>query len=335
MYKRLYLFFSPIILIVCCKSLNQAKKQTDLSLYQDTVIHYVTLNKCLVFSFKNNDSTNKALTKTIKYDRNGQEVETVMNNFGNYIDNKEINIYNSKKQLVVSYYQPKEQQSREEISKTEYFYDTYGNLIRQTTNTLMRRIRKDVDKGMGRPGGCIITEKDYEKKKTWALETEWNFYYDSKNRLIRKKASPINSSQDLYEYSYIENSQRLAEQKSLNSKTGLIYIEKFYFKNDTTIFERFWYEQDGTRSKDFDGKLTQNYFWYEITDKNGNSIKKYIIDKDDKRIFNREEFFYDKKNRLIRKNTIDNNGKIVWTDLYIYYDNETKAQTGILKISQK
>lgn len=325
--------FSLCVFLLHSFSFGQVKPKIALPT-KDTVIRYTTNSECLVYTYLNNDSVSKSLTKTIKYNSKGLEVETVMNRFGNYVDSKSLKIYNSKNQLIEQYYEPKNY-NKGEISKTVYQYDLKGNLIKQITYTFKRRIRKDVDKGYGRPGGCIITEDDYEKLKTWALETEWSFYYDETNRMTKKKASIINSTQDLYEYKYMSNLKMPVEEISLNSKTGIIYSKKYSFHNDTIVYVRHWFNEDGSRRKDYNGRLTQNYVWYEIYDKRGNLVEKYVYDKDEKRYFNRHEYFYDDRNRLTRENSINDSNKIVWTALYEYRDSPSQNEEGAFSITQK
>ncbi len=98
-------------------------------------------------------------------------------------------------------------------------------MIKSVGFDYQRRIKKGVDKGYGSAGGCIITEDDYEKTKSWKLETVWNYIYDKQGQLIEKISPVINSGQNRYLYKY-DSVGRLSEEQSLEGKDP-IWIEKY------------------------------------------------------------------------------------------------------------
>ena len=60
-----------------------------------------------------------------------------------------------------------------------------------------------------------------------------------------------------------------------------------------------------------------------------------MFDKDEKKYFNRHVYLYDPKNRLIKENSINENGKITWTALYEYKETANKDISGSIEITQK
>src|SRR5688572_920390 len=148
-------FILPFFLLAFSHSKGQVKTYNPTPIIKDPIIHYYTYNECKVYSYRDNDSTNKYLTKTIKYDSVGREVESLKKEFDVY--KRSVNIYNSSNQIVENYFHQIDSNFIENVFfKTVFNYDKKGNLFNQITYSFEKRLKKDVDKGDGHPGGCLI-----------------------------------------------------------------------------------------------------------------------------------------------------------------------------------
>lgn len=71
-------------------------------------------------------------------------------------------------------------------SKTTFYYDDRNRLIKEDHFSFERRLKKGVDKGLGRPGGCLLADSDFEKHRTWQYESGRRYAYDVMGRKAKE-----------------------------------------------------------------------------------------------------------------------------------------------------
>jgi len=315
---RLNIFFIFFILIGC-----QTKQQTIS--YENTTymlpqekemnISYETFDVCSTYYFHSDDSLNPTIARLLSHDQAGREKEVVYSSFESYVPATSLVLYDSSGKKSVEYYRIDEQGQKQTLTKTLYYYNKKDQLTQLVAFDFERRIKKDVDKGLGRPGGCIIVEDDYEKQKSWGLASVWNYKYDDQGRLIEKVAPVLNSTQDHYLYSY-DGMGRINEERSLEGNR-LIWIESYTYGNHEYQFTRTWFEKDGSRGKEWNGLLTPVDTFRFKTDKFNNVTEELVIEEGGRQV-NKDNKFYDNKNRLIKHEIYNDRAKLIGYYTYSY-----------------
>jgi len=201
--------------------------------------------KCKVFQFAGTDSLKKKLVSEKFYNAQGQLTSYYFKGYKQsstvgMSDSRHFNFYHDTL-LILSTSIDENQDS----SKTIYHYNALGQKVREEHFSYERRLRKDSDKGFGRPGGCIVTDKDYDKKRTWAKTSEIVFQYDSSGNKILFDATQLHfTSQNKYTWVYDEQN-RIVEHSSYDD-SKLIWTERFEYFHGGYEFTRTWYDYDGT-----------------------------------------------------------------------------------------
>jgi hypothetical protein len=275
-------------------------------------ISYEIYDVCSTYYFSGSDSLNPVIARLLSYDQAGREKEIVYTSFESHVPATSIVLYDSSGKKNVEYYRIDEEGLHQVLTKTLYYYNEKDQLIQSVSFDFKRRIKKEVDKGLGRSGGCIIVKDDYEKQKSWKLATIWNYKYDDEGRLIEKVAPVLNSTQDHYLYSYDANG-RIIEERSLEG-SRLIWIENYIYGQGGYEFTRTWFEKNGTRDKDWDGLLTPIDTFRFKTDKFNNVIEELVIEEGGRQV-SKDNKYYDKQNRLLKHEIFDDNNKLLG-----YYD---------------
>lgn len=307
-----YFFFS-------CKAPKQGVDVTNTNLPSDTAIdfQYEVYEYCNTYYQKKSEDSKPELVQTIGVDINGNEIEVVWRGFESYVDATTISFYDSAGRTKYEYYRQDEGSSRGGLDKIVYEYDEKGKVLKSITYDFQRRIRADVDKGYGRPGGCIVTEEDYEKKKTWAIETIWENRYDDSGNLVERYAPVINSTQNRYLSKY-DSLNRLIEERSLENDR-LVWIEKYTYYPQGYEYSRTWFEADGSRGKNYKGEIEPIDIFKFRTDKNGNVTEEISTDETG-RLSSRDRKYYDEKNRLIKHEIFNENNLLLGTYTYKYFE---------------
>ena len=188
-----------------------------------------------------------------------------------------------------------------EVQKSFFYYND-SLLVRVESFDLKRRLKSDVDKGFGRPGGCIIMPEDYEKEPTWQVNQIVLYQYDSLGRLILRYSPIFQNSQNRFEYQYNEDGNLIVE-KSLDESTP-IYTINYQYKENQTISNLQW-----------DNENWRGTIQIKTFDKFGNLIKKSTIKNDEEWI---EIYEYNVENKLIRFSAYNSDGEIGLTHIYKY-----------------
>ncbi len=305
-----------LIFLFSCRLDNQKVQNSDYTLPNDKGInfHYTTHDECRTYYFFATDTTKPILSRIIGYDEKGNEKEVVYHFYESYVPATSIVFYDSSGRTSERYYRIDEKPGFGSLSKTLYEYGEGDRLIKSISFGFEKRIRKDVDKGLGRPGGCIITEEDYEKNKSWEISSVWIYKYDEAGKLIEKLAPIINSTQNRYTYKYDEKG-RLSEERSLENER-LIWIESYTYNDGGYEYTRTWYE-NGQRSKDYNGKFEPIDTIRHRIDKFGNETDEQTIEEGGRQI-SRHKKYYDDKNRIIRNEIYDENDKLLGFYIHKY-----------------
>lgn len=200
---------------------------------------------CEVYQYTGEKRINGTVTKTIEYYGNGKIASERLEGFkpsriSRYGD--AIHYYDYKDTLLV---QKRSLLENGDSTKTVFTYDENGQLIKETHYLFSRRLRADVDKGFGRPGGCIIDAEDYEKERSWYIRSVIQYKYDSFGRKTEYYAPSIHwGSQNRYTWSY-NDSGKIQEHRSFDDDE-LIWIEEFSYSDTHYRYTRTWYDYYGT-----------------------------------------------------------------------------------------
>jgi hypothetical protein len=257
------------------------------------------------------------LNRIIGYDENKKTKEVIYRGYEGTIPATSLSFYDSVGNEILNYYRIEGSPFDGKLIKTLSYYNENNKLVKTISYGFEKRIRKDVDKGFGRPGGCIILPEDYEKNKTWALEKVWNYRYDKKNRLVEKYLIVGGDTQNRYVYHYDSNDGLIEERLfSQNELVGIDSYKRYHggFEYTTTSYD------NGKRKKDWNDKeYGVDTFRYK-TDKFGNITQELVIE-DGGRQVSRHKKYYDEKNRMVREEIYDTNDKLLGIYKHIYETN--------------
>lgn len=274
--------------------------------------------KCKVFQYAGIDSLNKKLVSEELYNSKGQLISYYYNGFQESSsvskrDSKYFNFYLDSL-LVLS----TSIDENNDSTKTIYLYNASGQKIKEEHFDYKRRLKKDSDKGFGRPGGCIVTEEDYEKNKTWEMTSEINYKYDSNGNKILYDATKLHfTSQNKYTWTYDEQ-YRVLEHCSFND-TKLIWTEQFEYFKDGYKFTRTWYDYDGT-PKQLKEKSWEYWPQYTFTYKlnaNGRVIEEIVMTEKGE-LTSSETTLYNSSGKIIKNTKFDSKGQPDITHIYLY-----------------
>lgn len=323
---RLNIIFSFLFLLGCQTNQEAFKRAGSnylLPKEREIGIKYETKDVCSTYYFHANDTLHPSIARVLSYDLEGREKEVIYNSFESYIPATSLVFYDNLGKKSTEYHRIDEKGKRQALTKTLYYYDEKAQLIQSVSFDFKRSIKKDVHKGLGRQDGCLITDDDYEKQKSWALVSVWNYKYDNLGRLIEKIASELNSTQDRYLYSY-DAMGRLKEERSLDGDR-IIWIENYTYRKNGYEFTRIWLEEDGTRRKEWNGRLTPIDTFRFKTDKFNNVTEEIVIEEGGDYV-SKDCKFYDTQNRLRRHEIYNDSAKIIGYYVYNYINAETPVR---------
>jgi hypothetical protein len=211
-----------------------------------------TLLTCFIYQYSETDSIDKTVSKIVKYGLNNRVLSEQDHEFKESSYEGTANVidyYDYKNGLLVqqrTVYRDNSTPSfrQQDSTKAIYYYDKDNKLEKRQHFEFIRRRKTNVDKGIGRPGGCIVEAGDYEKESTWDITSEIFFKYDSLGRKTEYNAPNIHwDSQNRYTWSYY-NDGKVNEYRSYDHDR-LIWIEKFIYTDTSYQFIRTWYDYDG------------------------------------------------------------------------------------------
>lgn len=204
--------------------------------------------------------------------------------------------------------------SEKDSTKTIYSYNEHGQLVKEGYFNYKRRMREDVGRGLG-SGGCMVTEDDYERERSWQKINEINFTYDAKNRKIQYYTPLIyGGGQNRYTWTYNHNG-KVAEYNSYEDDR-LIWTEKYSYSELGYEMKRTWFDENGNPKhlKEKKGHTPQFTFTYKLNEDN-QEIEK-IVHTEKGELVSRTTTEYD--GRTIRTKQYDSNNEFLDTHLYEY-----------------
>jgi len=273
--------------------------------------------KCNVFQFSGTDSLNKHIAITQTFNKSGQLIlETYKNYKRNSSEGRSDGTY---------YYYYKDTllikrmfvDEKKDTSKMICYYNNENQLIKEEHFNCEKKIRKDVDKGLGRLGGCVVLEEDFEKFRTWEKISEINYSYDKLGRKILYDATKLHfDSQNRYTWIY-DDKGRIQKYNSYNNDR-LIWIEDYTYTSDDYNFARIWYENgEPTKRKYWEKEEPTIFTFTYLLNKKGNILKE-IVTTNKNEIISGEITDYDSKDRVSKIVYLNTKDEIEMTHIFEY-----------------
>lgn len=202
-----------------------------------------TFTRCDVYQFEGVDSTNKKIVLTETYNSRGLLI------YQTYSDYKETYLTSMSDASYSYFYQDTLLTQMASLnmqwgdsSKSLYFYNEKHQQIKYQYYSFEKRLKENIDKGLGSTGGCLVTEEDYEKERTWELTDESIFEYDAKKRTISElatlKSSYSMSDKSTWEYDSLDRVVKCFDfrDEQLSTLKEYTYFERG-FKIKTTSYD--------------------------------------------------------------------------------------------------
>ena len=126
--------------------------------------------------------------------------------------------------------------------KTRYFHDSQNRVTREERLTNEHRQKKNVDKGNGRPGGCILVASDFHKHRSWEKTSVIYYGYDAQGHRVSYNAPTLHySSQNRYTWAY-DSLGRLSKHTSYD-RERVLWVEDYTYFPGGHRFTRTWYDE--------------------------------------------------------------------------------------------
>ena len=142
--------------------------------------------------------------------------------------------------------------ARGDSAKSFCFYNDEGLLIKSRFFRYEKKLKPTADKGLGRPGGCIILPEDFEKNRVWQEKSTTIYRYNSAGKLIERMNMRDSTVSEKQRWSYYK-SGKLREESSFDRNDVMPSYRTLYF-----------YDEHGRMSKrvsytDGEVSATDNY----------------------------------------------------------------------------
>lgn len=160
----------------------------------------------------------------------------------------------------------------------KYHYNDHGLMLKKQFDDYEYRLKPDIDKGYGRPGGCIVEQEDYESERTWAIKSIIHFEYDSLDRQNSYFAPNIHwNSQNRYLWTY-DTLNRIKTHTSLENDR-IIWKETYHYDSLSFWYNRVWYNDDGSPKDTLTNRhdYTPVYTFYFLLNDSGEVLKEFRI----------------------------------------------------------
>ena len=150
---------------------------------------------------------------------------------------------------------------------------------------------------------CIITEKDYEKNRTWDKVSGIKFTYDSIGQKTEYYAPDLHwDNQNKYKWLY-DKVGNLIKKESWNNQE-LIWSENYSYKNNEYSYNRIWNDKEYQKDLEF------------IVYKNGKGEKIKELTLRNENIQNKRTFEYYDNGMLKKKIVFDENNEPLITYIF-------------------
>lgn len=227
-----------------------------------------SFNRCEILQFSGEDSSKIKITKVITYDEQGRIISEKYDGYKKSASDGTADatyFYHYQDSLLIC---RTSIDGNKDSTKTTFEYNRRGLLKSESHFDYARRLRNDVDKGMGRPGGCIIDEEDYEKERTWGRTSIINYKYNKQGNKIEYYAPKVHwGRQNRYTWKY-DAQNKITEHCSYEDSL-LIWREVFSYSQSVYEFTRTWYDYEGNPQhlKEKKGEYWPQYkFTYKLDD---------------------------------------------------------------------
>lgn len=267
------IYILAILMVGCTatKKISNSKKRTVPPIIEHDR-NLDTLLTCCIYQYSGTDSIEKIVSKIVKYGINNLVLSEQDHGFRESSYEGTANVisyYDYKNGLLVQQRKVYRDNStpsfrQQDSTKTTYYYDKDNKLEKRQHFDFKRRLKANLDKGIGRRGGCIVEEEDYEKESSWDIISEIFFKYDTLGRKTEYNAPYIHwDNQNRYTWLYY-NDGKVNEYRSYDHDR-LIWIEKFTYTDASYQFIRTWYDYDGNpehlkeKSWEYTPQITHKY----------------------------------------------------------------------------
>jgi hypothetical protein len=253
-------------------------------------------NKCTIYQFSGVDSTVKHIALIQTFNQvTGQIVTETYSNYKKSSDQGNTDgtyyYYYTDSLLTKRFFIAADN----DTMKILYFYDVNKRCIREEYFNCERRLRKDVEKGLGKQGGCIVFEEDLEKNRTWIKTNEVTYLYNKNGLLIKK-----NDRQDYDRVWKYDNLKRIVQERAY-SFDKLEFIQDYKYFNGGYKYSQIFYDRNGNPEKPnysdiiFNPIFTSTFFF----DYKGKIIKEEMSTEKGIKISD-ETSYYDHNGRIVK-----------------------------------
>lgn len=273
---------------------------------------------CRVYQYLGVDSTARQLVLTRTYHPNGRVLEEQYRHYRlthEYLARTGTEQSRYRDTMLV---ERLETDQRGDQIKTRYFHDHLNRLTREERLTLARRQKTNVDKGNGRPGGCILVDSDFRKRRSWEKTSVIHYAYDGQGQLVSYDAPTLHySSQNRYTWVY-DSLGRVGKHFSYD-RQRLIWVEEFAYFPGGHRFTRTWYDADGSPSH---LKPENKGYWprYSTTyhDDENRQVTLEETSSEKGVLVSRTQWYYNAQHQLTKTVYQNGKGEVKLTHLFSY-----------------
>jgi len=269
---------------------------------------------CIVYQFAGKDSSKKHISLTQTFNGWGQVISETYSNYkrssaeGNsdgiyhYYYNDTLLI----QQLFIAF--------NKDTTKVLYWYNDRKQRVKEEHFSCEKRLRKDVKKGFGQAGGCVVFGEDFEKNRTWMKTKEVTFSYDDKGRRIKR-----DDEQDYTCFWQYDKLNRIIQEKGYHYYNKLAYVEDYQYFNGGYRYSTIYYDQHEKPEvpKYSDIELSPIYTYTFYLNKKGRITSEEITTEKNAKISS-EITQYNNKGRIAKTIYLDAKGQPEITHIFEY-----------------
>jgi hypothetical protein len=222
--------------------------------------------KCIVYQFAGKDSSKKHVSLVQNFNKQGQLVSETFSNHKKSAaqgtdDGTCRYYYNNSilaKQLFIDEWK--------DTTKVLYYYNDKKQCTKEKHFSCERRLKKNSNKGLGQPGGCVVLDKDLDTNRTWMEENVVFFLYDDKGR----KTNRIDNRDYNRTWLYDEKDSVIQE-KGFSSNTPA-YVREYQYHQGYYKYSTFYYNEN-EKPTSYVIALRPNYISTIYLDKKNRIVK--------------------------------------------------------------
>lgn len=257
-----------LLLFISCSNKKEIEKPIRISPiiieFDKERIPKITLKE---YYFHGKDSSELNLQKITEfYSKNQIASESHLLTSSNTEKGRKI-FYDYKNSLLV---QKRTVNEKKDSTKVIYFYNNKNQLVKREHFTFKKRLHPEFIEKNKETTDWLLSEKDYEKNRSWDKVSEIDFSYDSIGRKTEYYAPNLHwDNQNKYKWFY-DKKGNIETKQSWNNEE-LIWTENYSYKNNELSYTRIWNDKDYQKDlkfivyKNANGEKIK-----ELTLKNGN-----------------------------------------------------------------